>query len=556
MMCTLVLLVMIALIVYPMALLVYSSFLVPAPGGTTRLGYDLWLAAWGQSGMVEAVTNTLKRVAVTELIAMPVALVIAWLVTRTDLPWKGFIDLFCWVAFFLPALPVLMGWILLFDPEFGLANQAAKHLFGFSASPFNIYTFWGIIFAHLAARSIAAKYIFLAPAFRNLDASLEEASYVAGASPVWTLWRVVVPVLMPALLITLCISLIHSLESFEIELILGPPTGFYVFSTKIYQLIHQDPPLFGSATVLGLAILVSMLPLIFWQQNLSHTRSYVTVTSHFASRVLRLRRMRWPLFVLIMALCCLITIVPLTFLVMSTFMNLFGYFDIGEVWTLRHWVTVLSDGPLVAAILNTLIMGGAAAIIGVLWYAVVAYVSVRTRYAGRGAIDFLSWLPASLPGVVLGLALLWTFLNVPVFRPLYGSVLVLVIACILTSISTGVQLIKGNMVQLGRDLEEASFVAGGSWLYTFRRVVLPLLGPVLVSVALLTFVSAVRNVSTVAMLVTGSNRPIAMLQADYMIDGRLEAAAVAGVLIVCLTLGITLIARAIGRRFGLSGLSR
>jgi iron(III) transport system permease protein len=112
------------------------------------------------------------------------------------------------------------------------------------------------------------------------------------------------------------------------------------------------------------------------------------------------------------------------------------------------------------------------------------------------------------------------------------------------------------MVQLGRDLEEASFVAGGSWLYTFRRVVLPLLGPVLVSVALLTFVSAVRNVSTVAMLVTGSNRPIAMLQADYMIDGRLEAAAVAGVLIVCLTLGITLIARAIGRRFGLSGLSR
>ena len=159
-----------------------------------------------------------------------------------------------------------MGWIMLFDPEFGLVNQVWMWLFDTDKGPFNIYTFWGIIFAHLAARSVAAKYIFLAPAFRNLDASMEEASRVSGANPLTTVMRIVVPVLMPALLITLCISVIHSLESFEIELILGPPTSFYVFSTKIYQLIAEDPPMFGAATVLGLAILGSMLPLDFWQQ--------------------------------------------------------------------------------------------------------------------------------------------------------------------------------------------------------------------------------------------------------------------------------------------------
>src|ERR1700741_5279418 len=106
-------------------------------------------------------------------------------------------------------------------------------LFDLRGPPFNIHSFWGIIFAHLAARSIAAKYIFLTPAFRNLDSSMEEASRMAGAGPPWTLWRIVVPVLMPAFLITLSISLIHSFESFEIELILGPPTAFYVFSTKV-----------------------------------------------------------------------------------------------------------------------------------------------------------------------------------------------------------------------------------------------------------------------------------------------------------------------------------
>ena len=152
------------------------------------------------------------------------------------------------------------------------------------------------------------------------------------------------------------------------------------------------------------------------------------------------------------------------------------------------------------------------------------------------------------------LTLLWVFLNVDLFQPLYGTIVVLVVACILNSISTGVQLVKSNMVQLGRDLEEASFIAGGSWGYTFRRIVLPLLGPVLIAVALLTFVSAARNVSTIAMLVTAENRPLAMLQVDHIVDGTNEAAAVVGVMIVALTLGVALIARLVARRFGFSGL--
>ena len=553
--CTAVLAVMLVLVLYPILLLVYSSFLV-GDGRNQHLGLELWFTAWNQAGISDSVINTFVRAIVTEIIAFPAAVLMAWLVARTDLPGKKLIDTFCWIAFFLPALPVLMGWILLFDPQFGLANQAAKALFGLSQGPFNIYTFSGIIFAHLASRSIAAKYIFIVPAFRNLDASIEEASHIAGASPLYTVWRIVVPVLLPALLITLCISLIHSLESFEIELILGPSIGFYVFSTKIYQLIHEDPPMFGAATVLGLAILVSMLPLIFWQQFISHRRSFVTVTSHISTHLLRLHAWRLPAAAIIFAFGLVITVVPLFFLLLGTFMNLYGFFNIDQVWTLKHWFTVLSDGPLIKAISNTLLMGASAAFIGVFWYSIVAYISVRTRYAARGAIDFLSWLPSSLPGIVLGLALLWMFLNVPLFRPLYGTILVLIVACIVMSISTGVQLIKGNMVQLGQELEEASFVCGGSWFTTFRRVVLPLLTPVLVSVALLTFAAAARNVSTIAMLVTAENRPLAMLQVDYLVDGLFEAASVSGVLIVLLTLGVALFARLIGRRFGFSGLSR
>ena len=553
--CTAVLLVMMLVVLYPIVLLLYSSFLVEQADGTARIGLDYWLNSWGRSGMGLSIYNTLKRVIFTEIFAVPAAVLLAWLVTRTDMPGKKLIDAFCWIAFFLPALPVLMGWILLFDPQYGLANQAAIALFGVTKGPFDIYTFSGMVFAHLAARSVAAKYIFLAPAFRNLDSSMEEAGRIAGSGPLVTLRRISLPILMPAFLIMLCISLLHSLESFEIELILGPPTGFYVFSTKIYQVINEDPPLFGVATVLAMAILISLLPLIFYQQHISASRSFVTVTSHFSSNLLRLRNLRLPIFAAVSVFGLFITAVPVLFLLMGTFMNLFGYFNVPDPWTLEHWRSVLSDPPLIKATVNTLIMGGSAALFGVIWYSLVAYISARTRYPGRGIIDFLSWLPASLPGIILGLALLWTFLNIPLFRPLYGTMVVLVIALTLNSISTGVQLLKGNMIQLGAELEEASYISGGSWLYTFRRVVLPLMAPALISVALLTFASAVRQVSTIAMLVTGETRPLSMLQVDNMVDGSFEAAAVVGTLIVVMTLAVAGIARTITSRMGFSALA-
>jgi iron(III) transport system permease protein len=319
----------------------------------------------------------------------------------------------------------------------------------------------------------------------------------------------------------------------------------------MYVLMQGNPPLFGAATVLGLSVLVAILPLIVWQQRLISTRSFVTVTSHFQRRPIRLRTLRWPLFSLIAALGFVITVIPTACLLAGTFMNLFGHFDLAAVWTTDHWRKVLADPVLINAMDNTLIIAGSAAAIGAAWFALVAYISVRTAWPLRKALDFMTWLPASLPGIILGLGLLWMFLTVPLFKPLYGTLFVLIVAVLINAVTTGVQLIKSNMIQVGYELEEASFVAGGGWLYTFRRIVLPILGPVLISVALLTFNSAARNIANIVMIVTGDNRPLSLLQIDYMADGQYEPAAIVGVIIVVLTLGFALVARLISRRVGM-----
>ena len=548
--CTLVLLAMALFVLYPLALIVYGSFVVAGPDGTKTLGIAAWISAWNQAGTVQAIINTIDRTAVTETISLPIAILIAWLVARTDIPGKKLIDNFMWMAFFLPAVPVLLGWILLFDPDYGIVNKAAIAVFGLDHAPLDIFSFWGIIFAHLASRSVSAKYIFLVPAFRNIESSLEEASHIVGCGSLATIRRIVLPILMPAILITVAISLIHSLESFEIELILGPPTNFYVFSTKMYQMMRASPPLFSEATVLGLAVLICMLPLIPWQQRLLSTRHFATIGSGFQHRLLRLRHWRWPIFAAIALLGLVVTAVPTASLVLGTFMNIFGHFNLAVVWTTDHWREVLGDHLLLRSLWNTLTLGLGAAIVGVAWFALVAYVSVRTRYAGRGALDFITWLPATLPGVILSLGLLWMFLTVPFFRPVYGTIFVLIVAVLINAVTTGVQLIKSNMVQVGYELEEASFILGASWVYTFRRIVVPILGPVLISVALFIFNTAARNVANIVMIVTGGNRPLALLQIDYMNDGQYESAAIVGVIIVLLTWGIAMMARAVGRRFG------
>jgi iron(III) transport system permease protein len=451
----------------------------------------------------------------------------------------------------MPTLPVVLGWILLLDPHYGVLNEFLKRALGLSRSPFDIYSFWGIIFAHLMTKAIAIKFIFLVPAFRNISASLEEASCISGASRWYTIRHIVVPVLMPAILITTVLALINSLESFEIELVLGASWNFHVFSTKIYQLMRDDPPQIGMATVLGVSVLAAMLPLIAAQRWFGGRRNYATLNSSFRADPARLRGARWPIFGGVAAFALCLTVVPLAFLVLGTFMKAFGYFNLPQPYTLNHWRLVLHDTQFLNAIVNTLELGLGASLIGCGLGATIAYVCVRTKFRYRSVIDVLTWLPASIPGIILGLGLLSMFLRVPIFTPLYGTVGVLIVAVLFASLTTAVQLIKSNLLQLGADLEEASTLAGGSWFYTFRRIVLPLVGGVLVTVASLIFASATRNVANIAMLVTNQNQPLSMLQLGFMADGIFESAAIVGVITTLLSCGIVGVAFLVGKRFGL-----
>jgi len=546
---TLVAVVMVFSIVYPLTLLFINSFDVSQPGFASEWGLGNWREAVDDTTIWESLWNTFTTTAARGLIGWPIGIIIAWILARTNTPWANGLEFLFWISFFLPSLAVVQAWILLLHPQAGLVNTAVVAVFPFvETGPFNIYSFWGIAWGHLWANTIAIKVILLTPAFRHMDASLEEASRITGATTFQTLRKITIPAIMPAIVVTILLSVIHSFQAFEIELVLGQPENFNVFGTKIYNMLLEEPPLFGPATALSMMVLAALMPMIVFQRWVTTRRHYTTVGGQYKAQTIDLRRWRWLLFGIIIVVALGQTLVPIVLIVMGTFMKFYGWFNIDEPWTLRNWSTILTDATFLSSLKNTLIFATGAAATSVTIFALVGYIIVRTKFFARGAMDLLSWATAALPGIIVGLAWLWVLLGVPLFRPLYGTTLMLIIATSLGNITLGVNLMKANFIQLGAELEEASRVSGAGWFYTFRKVILPLVTPMLAVLFVLGFVSAARNISSVALLATSDNKPLAFLQLEYLTAGRNEAGAVVGVIVIVLSVGVALLARLFGLR--------
>src|SRR5262245_59660127 len=312
----------------PIYLLLISGVQVESAGNVAGYSLAAWRTAFGEPGVANAFLNTLIVTALVQGISIPLAILIAWVIARTDMPGARFAELLVWVTFFILTLAVTSGWILVWDPKFGLGNQLLIRTGIFTSAPFSIYSLSGIVFTHLTSLSISTKVMMMAPAFRNLDANLEEAARMSGAGPLGTLFRIVVPASAPMIFVASLMSLIRSFESFEVELVLGTPFRFSVYSTKIYSLIHQTPVNDGGATALSLFILLAILPLVILQQWVTSRRRYTTLTSGYKPTLFPLGKWRWPIALGVFSVAALATIIPLIFLGMGSLMNLFGHFDL------------------------------------------------------------------------------------------------------------------------------------------------------------------------------------------------------------------------------------
>jgi iron(III) transport system permease protein len=533
----------------PILFLLIGSFNTAPPGQASVYGLDNWVRAFSDPQTLAALWMSFLFSVVRLVPSLMFSVTVAWLIARTDMPGGNTIEFLCWLAFFVPDFPLTLAWILLLDPHFGFLNDIVAML-PFGGGPwFDPYSFWGIVWVHLGTGTVWFNVMLLTPVFRRLSATFEEAARVAGANTLRTLLRITFPVLSPMILAIAVLSFIRGLESFNIELLLGTPAGIFVYGTRIYDYLHQEPPAFGEATALGSVFLLVLAVLaVVYRGYFQNKRKFTVVTGQgYSTLRVKLGKWRWVALGGIVLWFCVMMLLPLIFLVIGSFMRRYGFFGINQPFTLAHWQSMFGDPLFLGSLENSLIIAATTALLTVLVYSAVGYLLASRRLMAPATLEFLCWLPWVIPGVLLSLGLLWVFLATPLRGFLYGTVWGIAIALAIHDSPVSTQAFKAAFLQLGQDLEEAARVTGASWRYTYRRILLPLVAPVAVTVAMLNFGNALTSISTPVLLYSSESRPLSILLLEYSFTGELERGAALGLMITVIICAMMLI----GRRFGL-----
>lgn len=549
-------------LIYPVFLILIQSFNT-APEiliGTPQWGLGNWREAFSQPQLFKAVGNTIMIWLLVMLVSFPTAILVAWTLARTNIPCSHGLEFMFWISFMMPSISTTIAWIILLDPDLGFVNIGLQKMFpALEQGPFNIFSVLGILWANLMANGIAIKVMLLTPAFRNMDATMEEAARVGGASNLRTMLQITFPVMASPLALVFALQLLRIFQSFEIEQLLGVPFGFFVYSTMIFDMVRQEPPLYGQATALASITLLIVALIIPVQRWILQRRHYTTITGSFKPGLIDLGKWRWPIFAAIGTIIVLLTLLPAVMLVLSSFMTRTGYFNINPVFTLEHWQLVLSDNAFIDAIKTTLILATVSALVSPLLFSILAYIMVHTRWPGGDALDFIIWGSGAIPGMLSGLGLLWLFLgDFPPgsgFRPLaflYGTLYALILVVIIQGNTTGTNIFKAVLVQVGKDMEEQARVSGAGWLRTYFRVWIPLLMPTWILIGTLNFVVAANTTSSIILLADRSTRTLSILALEFASPdlGMREEASIISIFLIVFTVGIAGLARAFGLRLG------
>jgi iron(III) transport system permease protein len=537
----------------PLAFLLWQSFRTPQtaaePAVWTLANY---VTAYGTSDTWRLFSASLRFASGASLFAFALGTALAWMNERTNTPFKTVFYALSLIPLVIPSILFTVSWILLASPQIGIINQILQSWFGLEQAPFDIYSLGGMIWVDGLHYSPMA-FLLMSAAFRAMDPSLEESATMSGASVLQVLWRVTLKLTWPAILSTLLILFVRALESFEVPALLGLPVGIEVFTSSIYTAVHRYPSQVGLASAYSVALLVITSAGVFAVARLSGTGSkYATMTGKgFRPRQLDLGRWRWVTAGLFVLYFTFIVALPFLVLLWSSFQKFYQAPSREALanLTLDPYRFVLTYPDLRSTVWNSLTLAIGSATVVMLVTSVICWIVVKTKIRGRWLLDNIASLPLVFPGVVLGLALMVFYLNVDV--GIYGTIWIMFLAYVTRFMPYGMRYNTTSMLQIHRELEESAAMSGASWVTTFRRIVLPLLKPGLLAGWIYVLIVSVRELSTSILLYSPDTRVVSIIIWELWENGQYVELSALGVLFILSLLVLVLIARTIGKRYGI-----
>jgi iron(III) transport system permease protein len=540
--------VLLYLTVVPLWSLFWGSLHVEGQPGFTL---ENFVTAYTSPTTRSMLINSLVYASGAAGLALVLGVALAWVVDRTNTPGREWFFALALMPIVIPGIVNALAWVYLLGPRIGWINSTIDAIFGTGFSPFTVYGMAGMIWVEGLHLSPLA-FLLVSAAFKSMDPTLEEAAATAGVGPLTVLLRVTLRLVAPAIVSAGLLMFVQSLQSFEVPGLLGTPARVLVFTNQIYVAFHRTVPDFGlgSALAAGLMVFSFVGVGLFYRIGGSRNRHATITGKAFRPRLLDLGRWRWATCGGLALYILLITGLPLLILFWTSFLPYYQAPNLAafKQFTLENYQFILTYPAVGIALRNSLILGVAAAMGTMLLTTVIAWITVKTRLPGRQALDLLAFLPIGIPGLVLGVSLIFQYLNNPL--PIYGTLWILLIAYVIGALPYGMRISAASMVQIHRELEEAAAASGGGWWAAFRWVTIPLLTPSLIAGGTYIFITSIRDLGTVAMLTTSQTNVLSLLIFDaFQSSIQTKVSALSVVLVIAL-IAIASVARRFGAQFG------
>ena len=484
------------LVLYPVFFLLQAALDVgdPQTRPPTAYGLDNFEALLNYP---QIMLNTLSVSFAATLMALVIGFIMAWILTRTNVPGRLLFEQLMAVPYYLTPLLGALAWSMLASPESGFINQFWRALGG-SGHVIDINTPYGIAWV-MALFEGSVAFVMIGAVMKSMDPALEEASQVIGASRLGTMLRVTLPLVIPGVLGAAIFVFAEMLGSFAVALVLGTPNRYYVITTAIYQLIQQYPPRIQIAAAMGTSLFAVMFLMLFLYRRIVTAGSYVTITGKaFRPRVADVGRLRYLLFGVCLFYLAVSVVLPIATLLFASVQKIAVAFPTADNFTLDNFRSAMSMNAAGSALTNSLILAFATATIGIGLMGLLAWLIYRSRLPGAGLIEYVVMFPQAVPRLVFAFGMMWAWLVFPI--PIYGTLWLLLIAYLTVFLPLGVRTIAGVMLQVDKSLEECAQMCGASWAFRMRTVSIPLLVPGLVAAWLLLFIASVRELGASILL--------------------------------------------------------
>ncbi|OQS41221.1 ABC transporter permease [Chromobacterium haemolyticum] len=521
------------LVLTPLSLVIYQSLLdQPFFMADKNVGLVAYRFVFADPDFWSALGNSLVIAAGMALIAIPLGGVLAFLMARTDLPGRRWLEPLLLTPVFVSPMVLAFGYVVAAGPV-GFYSLWFKQWFGVEEVPWNIYSLLSIaVVAGLT--HVPHVYLYASAALRNLGSDVEEAARVAGASPFRVARDVSLPMVMPSMLFAGVLVVFLGFEVFGLPLVLGDPEGHLVLATYLYKLTNKlGVPSYHLMAAVAVCLIAITFPLVLLQRRLLRSAQRFVALKGKAGRQhpLSLGPWRYLALAIVLLWLFLTVVVPISGIALRSVVSHWGEgVSLLETLTLDHYALVFEEDNIVRAIVNTLGVGVIGGALAVGFYTLVGFAGHRRHDWGARLLDYLVLLPRAVPGILAGLAFLWVFLFVPGLQGAKNSMLSIWLAYTVVWLAYGMRLVQSALLQVGPELEEAARTAGASQRRTSLDVTLPLIRFGLLSSWLLIFMIFEREYSTAVYLLSPGTEVIGSLLVSLWATGAVDQVAALSVI--------------------------